>query len=57
MVSEIDDQGQLLSSIVGVLVRSKASWGREKVGPIRSIQTPKKKKKPSSKNKSKLMNE
>ena len=46
-MSEIDDRFQL-SGIVAILVRSKASWEREKIGPIRRIQTPKKKKKPSS---------
>ena len=43
--------------IVGVFVRSKASWGREKIGPIRRIQTPKKKKKPSSTHEYKFTNE
>ena len=46
--SEIDDRCPLLSGIVGVLVKSKASWGREKISPIRRIQTPKKKKNPTS---------
>ena len=44
-MSEIDDRCRLLSSIVGVLVSSIASWGRGKIGPIRRIQTPKKRKK------------
>ena len=56
-MSEIDDRCRLLSSIVGLLVRSKASWGGEKIGPIRRIQTPKKKKKPSSMHESKFTNE
>ena len=47
-MSEIDDRCRLLSSIIGVLVRSIACWGREKIGPIRRIQTPKKRKKPYS---------
>ena len=33
--SEIDDRCRLLSGIVGVLARSKSSWGREKIDPIR----------------------
>ena len=41
VVSEIGDRCRLLSGIVGVLVRSKASWGRQKISPIRRIQTPK----------------
>ena len=57
VVSEIDDRCRLLSSIVGVLVSSIASWGREKIGPIRRIQTPKKRKKPSSTHESKFTNE
>ena len=57
MVSEIDDRCRLLSSIVGVLVSSIASWGREKLGPIRRIQTPKKRKKQSSTHESKFTNE
>ena len=57
VVSEIDDRCRLLSSIVGVLVSSIASWGREKIGPIRRIQTPKKGKKPSSTHESKFKNE
>ena len=56
-MSEIDDRCRLLSSIVGVLVRSIASWGREKRGPIRRIQTPKKRKRPSSTHESKFTNE
>ena len=56
-MSEIDDRCLLLSSIVGVLVSSIASWGREKIGPIRRIQTPKKRKKPSSMHESKSTNE
>ena len=32
-MSEIDDRCRLLSGIVGVLVRSKASWGKEKNRP------------------------
>ena len=56
-MSEIDDRCRLLLGIVGVLVRSKASWGSEKIGPIRRIQTPKKKKKPSSTHEFKFTNE
>ena len=56
-MSEIDDRCRLLSSIVGVLVRSIASSGREKIGPIRRIQTTKKRKKPSSTHESKFTNE
>ena len=56
-MSEIDDRCRLLSGIVAVLVRSKASWGREKIGPIRRIQTPKKRKKPSSTHEPKITNE
>ena len=44
VVSEIDDRCRLLSRIVGVLVRLKASLGTEKIGPMRRIQTPRKKK-------------
>ena len=43
-MSEIDDRCRLLSSIVGVLVSSIPSWGREKIGPTRRIRTPKKRK-------------
>ena len=57
VVGEIDDRCRLLSSIVGVLVSSIASLGREKLGPIRRIQTPKKRKKQSSTHESKFMNE
>ena len=57
VVSDIDDWCRLLPGIVGILVRSKASWGREKIGPIRRIQTPKKKKKPSSRYEAKFTNE
>ena len=56
-MSEIDDRCRVLSSIVGVLVSSIASWGREKLGPIRRIQTPKKRKKQSSTHESKFTNE
>ena len=54
VVSETDDRFRLLSGIVGVLIRSKASWGREKTGPIQRIQTPKKKEKLSSTHESKF---
>ena len=57
VVSEIEDRCRLLSGIVGVLIRSKAKCGKEKIGPIRRIQTPKKKKKPSSAHESKFTNE
>ena len=56
-MSEIDVGCRLLSGIVGVLNRPKASWGTEKIGPIRRIQTPKKKKRPSSTHESKFTNE
>ena len=59
VVSEIGARCRLLSGIVGVYVsvRSIASWGREKIAPIRRIQTPKKRKKPSSTHQSKFTNE
>ena len=57
VVSEIDDWCQLLSGIAGVLVRSKASWGRDKIGPLRRIQISKKNKKVSGTHKSKFTNE
>ena len=56
-MSEIDDRCRLLSSIGGVLVSSIASWGREKIGPIRRIETPKKREKPCSTHESKFTNE
>ena len=56
-MSEIDDRCRLLPGIKGEVVKSKASRGREKRGPIRRIQTPKKKKKPSSMHESKFTNE
>ena len=56
-MSEIDDRCRLLSSIVGVLVRSIASWEREKVDPIRLVQSPNKKKKPFSTHESNFTNE
>ena len=55
--SENDDWCRLLAGIAGVLLRSKASWGKEKIRPIRRIQTPKKKKEPSSTHESKFTNE
>ena len=53
VVNEIDDRCRLLSSIVGVLVRSIV----RKIGTIGRIQTPKKRKKPSSTHESKFTNE
>ena len=57
VVSEIDDRCRLLSGIVGISLRSIASWGREKIAPLQRIQTPKKRKKPSSTHESKFANE
>ena len=57
VMSDINDRCRLLSSIVGVLVSSIANWGREKLGPIRRINTPKKRKKQSSTHESKFTNE
>ena len=56
VVRGIDDRCRLLPDIVGVLVRSKASWGGEKIGQIQRIKTPKKKKKRSSTHESKFTN-
>ena len=56
-MDEIDDRCRLLSSILGVLVRSIASWVKGKIRPLRRIQTPKKRKKPYSTHKPKFTNE